>query len=111
MTRSSALLLLFLSSHADAHRISLRRVGGNTAKKAALPATMAELLELATKKLCTKPSDVACRRTHAYVTLTVSVTSAEIGWQPTCFRPPQVQKMQGNQPTFWGECETLLATW
>eukprot|EP00966_Prymnesium_polylepis_P245045 5667912-Prymnesium_polylepis.1 len=32
-------------------RISLRRVGGNTAKKAALPATMAELLELATKKL------------------------------------------------------------
>jgi len=34
-----------------ATRVSLRRVGGTTAKKAALPATMAELLELATTKL------------------------------------------------------------
>mmetsp|Transcript_3871 Transcript_3871/g.6440 ORF Transcript_3871/g.6440 Transcript_3871/m.6440 type:complete len:620 (+) Transcript_3871:168-2027(+) len=32
-------------------RVSLRRVGGSVIKKAALPATMAELLEVATRKL------------------------------------------------------------
>ena len=37
-------------------RLTLRRIGASTGKKAALPASMADLLELATRKLELAPA-------------------------------------------------------